>query len=81
MSCHKKWTLCLDKDQNRIYSYMDLLVPFSIANECFAQLENTLGVIQFGILYQFQKGKDMNNTSLFGYEINQGANAWNFAKV
>lgn len=70
-----------DKDRNRIYSYMDLLVPFSIANECFAQLENTLGVIQFGILYQFQKGKDMNNTSLFGYEINQGANAWNFAKV
>ena len=70
-----------ENDRNRIYSYMEQLIPFSTAQEYFAQLENTLGVIQFGILYQFQKGKDMNNTSLFGYEINQGANAWNFAKV
>ncbi len=71
-----------DEDEQKVlHSYMNLLTPFSIAKKCFEQLENTLGIVQFGIFYQFQEGKDMENTSLFGYDINQGANAWNFAKV
>ncbi len=73
-------TLLYPKYQQKMISTLvKSLTPFDIAKTCFEQIKNTIGVVQFGKIYQFQEGKGIDNTSLFGYDIKQGANLWNFA--
>lgn len=64
--------------QKMISTLVKALIPFDITQVCFKQVKNTLGVVQFGKIYQFEEGKDIDNTSLFGYDIKQGSNLWNF---
>jgi hypothetical protein len=67
--------------QKMVYALLKSLLPFHEFQSCASELKGVLGVIQFGKLYQFEEDKDMEDTSLFGYEIDQGANLWNFARV
>jgi hypothetical protein len=67
--------------QKMVYMLLKSLMPFHVFQSCTSELKGMLGVIQFGKIYQFEEDKDMEDTSLFGYEINQGANLWNFAKI